>query len=356
MVVKFLKPSASFGGVDYNFNKIALGTAELMLVANYGALNGLDEIRPSDYLNYLTALSALNEDVKKPQIHVAISTSGREHDKTALTHIAGAWMEKMGYGKQPYFVVFHRDTDNNHVHIVSTRIDHDGRKISSGFEHIRSIKVINEIMGLDERQTAKKDLEKAMSYHFSTLTQFKLIIELQGYIIKENDLIKFGKKQAVLDFAKLELRPPDQHRATQLKAIFKKYAPQYDEAGFIAYMKTKMGVEIVLHSKDGKPVYGYTILDHARKNAYKGSEIMPLKTLNESLKMAELSKPEESLYTQKSLPLSMVLPSAARQAFDTARLKSDNLHFTVSIANDVDDDQINGPCRRRKRKARTNTR
>jgi hypothetical protein len=50
MVVKFLKPSASFGGVDYNFNKIALGTAELMLVANYGALNGLDEIRPSDSL------------------------------------------------------------------------------------------------------------------------------------------------------------------------------------------------------------------------------------------------------------------------------------------------------------------
>jgi len=340
MIVKFLEPSANFRGLFYNTEKVADGKAEIMAAENFDALQALNEVRPKDYWHYLKALSARNKGVSEPQLHVAISTTGTAHNKHELTRIAEAWLEKMGYGAQPYLIFFHKDTENNHVHIVSTRIDHEGRKISSAFERVRAVRALNQIMGVDEDKTVQKDLEKAMSYRFSTLAQYKLILEKQGYTIKGNDLIKFGKKQVEIDFGKVEFREPDTRRAAQLKAIFKKYAAIYDTASFAAYMKTKMGVELIFHSKDGKPAYGYSILDHAGKNAYKGSEIMPLKELYSAAQARE---------PQQTKPDTIINTQPAQQESPAAQ----DIPLSIYITNDVDDQAIHG---RRRKKTRANQR
>jgi len=353
MIAKFLRPSANFNGVFYNTDKVGADKAELMAAVNFDVLQGLNEIRPSDYLHHLQAVSARNKDISQPQLHVAISTNGREHDKHELTAAAVTWMEKMGYGKQPYLILFHKDTENNHVHIVSTRVGPEGRKINSGFERVRSVQAINQIMGIDQDSSAQKDLEKAMSYRFSTLPQFKLILEKQGYTIKENDLIKFGKKLTVIDDEKIRLRDPDQHRAVQLKAIFKKYAPRDDLRSFIEYLKTKLGVELVFHARDGKPAYGYTVIDHAQKNVYKGSGIMPLKELMPVFGSTNsLQETSSTISPQTYIDFKQVPQKTTQQIIPQ---KTDR-PFTVNISKDVDDDQIHGPRRRRKKKARTNTR
>jgi hypothetical protein len=353
MIVKFLKASADFPGVYYNMDKIGTGSAEMMAAVNFDALAGLNEIKPTDYLNYLQAISSNNKGISKPQLHVAISTNGREHDKQALTGIAQLWLEKMGYAKQPYFIVFHKDTDNNHVHIVSTRVDYEGRKINSGFERVRAVRAINEIMGLDEHRTWQKDLEQAKAYRVSTLPQFKLLLESMGYKISGTDLVKYGKKLTVLDFDKVRLGEPDRRRAIQLKAIFGKYVPQYDLPDFTGFMKTKMGVELIFHSKDGKPAYGYTVIDHAQKNAYKGSEIMPLKVLMPLLDSTSSLQKTSSPINQKTNS-SFTNPSQKTSASISPKTTGQN--FNINIAKDVDDDQVHGPRRRRKKKARTNTR
>ncbi|RZJ48774.1 MAG: hypothetical protein EOO44_19795, partial [Flavobacterium sp.] len=104
----------------------------------------------------------------------AISCLGREYDKHQLTEIGKEWLKEMGYSKNPHLIVFHKDTDNNHVHLVSTRIDKQGKKINSDYERIRAMKAINRIVGLNENQKVSEDIKKCLNYSFKTKAQFFL--------------------------------------------------------------------------------------------------------------------------------------------------------------------------------------
>lgn len=145
MIVKILKKSATFKSVRYNTGKVGKDRGELLLVRNFGALEGMENLRPQDYINYLEAVSARSTRTKYPQFHVAISTKGRQHSKGELADIAQQWMQGMGYGQQPYLLIFHKDTANNHVHLVSTRVGRDGKKISDSYEKLRAYRVLNRI-------------------------------------------------------------------------------------------------------------------------------------------------------------------------------------------------------------------
>ena len=48
----------------------------------------------------------------------------------------------MGYGNQPYIVFKHKDISREHLHIVSLRVDEQGRKINDSHEYDRSMSVL----------------------------------------------------------------------------------------------------------------------------------------------------------------------------------------------------------------------
>jgi len=300
MIVKFLYtagPNGHFPAVSYNTGKMDRNKGELMKVSNFGPLEGLCELRPQDYKNYLKMVSALNKSVKKPQLHVAISCEGREYDKQQLTEIATRWLERMGYGKQPYLVISHKDTLNNHIHIVSTRVGLDGKKINDSYEQIRGYQQMNAILGIDEKHNANVDVAKALAYRFTTKAQFLMILESMGYSHKaENEallLFKFGKRQGDVPIIEIEKRigieQADESRKKQMAGLFHKYALQYDtilyrhhdqyRSAFSLWLIEKMGIELVFNFSADKPPYGYSVIDHAQKNVFKGGEIMPLKEL-----------------------------------------------------------------------------
>jgi len=96
MIVKILKKSATFKAVNYNTGKVDKNRGELLLVKNFGVLQGMENLRPQDYINYLEAVSSRSTRIKYPQFHVAISTKGRAHSKEELADIAQQWMQGMG--------------------------------------------------------------------------------------------------------------------------------------------------------------------------------------------------------------------------------------------------------------------
>ena len=112
--------------------------------------------------------------------HMSVNPAGSEMrrigDKEML-EIIDTTMQKLGYGDVPYRIYRHDDTGRPHYHVVSTRIGQDGKKISDSFEHLRLMKVMNElgarygfVMGKDDedivsesetQENAKGGLSKA---------------------------------------------------------------------------------------------------------------------------------------------------------------------------------------------------
>ena len=411
MIVKILKKSETFKGVNYNTSKVDKAKGELMKVQNFGALQALDHLRPQDYINYLSAQSARSPRTKFPQFHAVISAKGKSHSKEQLTGIAEQWLEGMGYGHQPYLLIFHNDTKNNHLHIVTTRVGKDGRKIPDAYEKIKSYKVLNQILGMDENRLANAQIEKALTYSFSTRAQFMMILEAQGYALTLSSahykLCKFGRELTQIPLTKVDERiaahQKDKERISQLRAICEKYKLQTEPTLYVLrhklpgdgaetitgysskladLMKEKFGVQILFHSKDNKPPYGYTILDHAKKAVFKGGEIMSLKEFitpalletNEETKPEATLKSDEVVKQASKNDLNFNDEALSEYSSADLNIKIDSLvdvnpstdnyneglvvlpELQIDITDDVDDEAIHGRNRRKKRQARTNTR
>ena len=398
MIVKILKKSATFKAVSYNTGKVDKNRGELLLVKNFGVLQGMENLRPQDYINYLEAVSSRSTRIRYPQFHVAISTKGRLHSKEELADIAQKWMQGMGYGEQPYLLIFHKDTANNHVHLVSTRVGKDGKKISDRYEKLRAYRVLNQVMGEDEKQALANHLQKALSYNFSTRAQFKMLLEMQGYALTLKDngysISKYGRQLDSIDIStvddRIASRQKDSARVGQIRAFIEKYRPRYDPsvehtgAGYRSalaeFLHGKFGLQIIFHGKDGKPPYGYTLIDHAKSAVYKGGEIMPLKefiakpqeqdTRNADKKDAISTERPEVRMADTDLPPWEENPDSGGYAEDKnyGYERTRTIGYTepdtempiptldINISDDIDDEAILGRNRRRQRKARTNTR
>ncbi len=308
MTVKILSSTSTFNGVSYNTNKTQSARGELMKFRNFGYLQSARKVTPDEMKTYLKVHSNRNTRVKNQQFHAMISCKGSEFDKKELTEMAEKWLHKMGYSSNPYLIVFHGDTKNNHVHMVSSRIGNDDKKINDSMERIRAQKCMLEIRNRNPGQECKKVLDQLKVFSFSTISQAKLYLETRGYSLNEKEgnlaLYKFGLLQGEISLKQLNTKAfsysPDKARIKQLHALFDKYRKVYNSApvpvfeplkgnrlgkptGYRSemadFLKEKFGVELIFHGRDGKASYGYTIIDHDRKIILKGSEVFPLKNL-----------------------------------------------------------------------------
>lgn len=89
---------------------------------------------------------ALNSHVRKPVIHISLNPSPNDIlSEEQMTVLTQEFMEKFGYGNQPYIVWLHEDIDRKHMHIVSVRINEKGEKIDHNREAIRAQNICREM-------------------------------------------------------------------------------------------------------------------------------------------------------------------------------------------------------------------
>ena len=141
MIAKISATENLGGALGYNFKKVEKGEANILLAAElYQSKEG--RYTMEDVLADMEALIPKNCRTKKTVFHCSLNPHPDEKlSDEQLTQIAKEYMEALGYGKQPYIVFKHNDIAREHIHIVSLRIDGEGKKINDKFEKRRSKKI-----------------------------------------------------------------------------------------------------------------------------------------------------------------------------------------------------------------------
>ena len=125
--------------------------------------------------------NVLNERATTKTLHGSLNfhtTEKMSNDK--LKQIASLYMNKIGFGEQPYLVYQHFDAGHPHVHIVSTTIREDGTRINR--HNIRR----------NQSEKARKEIEQL--YNLVRSENQKQILKQQ---IKPVDVAKvvYGKSE-----------------------------------------------------------------------------------------------------------------------------------------------------------------
>lgn len=131
----------------YNENKVSSGVAQCIGQGNYPV--DVNEMSLDFKLKVLLKQLELNENVTRNSVHISLNFDPSEMSlsKEKLMDIAAVYMDKIGFGNQPYLVYQHHDSGHPHIHIVSIKVQSDGRRIDM------------QNIGKNQSEAARKEIE-----------------------------------------------------------------------------------------------------------------------------------------------------------------------------------------------------
>jgi hypothetical protein len=240
-------------------------------------------------------------------------------------------MQKMGYGDQPYIVFKHEDIERHHLHIVSLRVDKEGKKINDRFEHRRSMDICRELeqrYGLvpaDQKQRqeglplksvryedgdVKHQIANvirpiAQSWHFQSLKEYRALLTLYNIGVEEIRGEIKGKEYKGLVYSALNDKGEKvgnpfksslfgksvgmealEKRIEKSAGIIKnKRLKERGRQVITAAMRTcnnrpdfekeleKQGMSVLFRENEQGRIYGATFIDHEQKCVFNGSHL-----------------------------------------------------------------------------------
>lgn len=332
MIAKISRGKSLFGALSYNIDKVKNNTATVL--AGQKIIESPDgSFTISQISNSFQAYLAANRKTEKPIVHISLNPD--PDDKVSDSHykrLAKDYMEKMGYGQQPFIVFMHNDIERTHVHIVTVCVDEEGRKISDTFEKRLSMVACRELerdynlkTAVDKKQNRTEPIFKPINYktgdiksqmaavirylpkyyQYTTLGTYNALLSLfnitaeevkgqyngtarQGIVYfalnekgeKASNPFKaslFGKSagynELQLHFTKSsEQMQNSADRSTLKTTIEKAIQAATGEDHFKARLKN-VGINMVLRRTANNRIYGITFIDHQTRSVWNGSHL-----------------------------------------------------------------------------------
>ena len=299
MIGKIRMGSSFRGCINYCLNdKIQDGEEELVMknraeILCYHLCCG----NASELINQFKEVRELNMKLSKPVMHISLSLApGDILNKGKMMEMVEECAVQLGFDKNQYLSILHKDTSHQHIHIVANRIGLDGRTVydSNNFQkmakYCRSMelkyglkqvlsprKFLSKEQRLMERQDIRKEKLKEhirLSIRESkNITAFEDKMKKLGYEIIKGRGIAFRDKQQVYT--------KGSEVGYSLMNIEKQLQQQYLVPSIMA--QQKIIVKQAKRSLSPKP-WNDNIKEHVKKF---------FQTLNKMLK--ELMKPEMEL-------------------------------------------------------------
>lgn len=211
MVVRITSPHSLQRALNYNEQKCHKGKAVCIHAEGY--LLSQEKMNFHNKLERLHDLQSRNERSKKSNtLHISLNFDPSEKlSREKLTIIAQSYMDKIGFGNQPYLVYEHHDAGHPHIHIVTTNIQADGKRIDT----------YN--IGRNQSETARKEIE----------LDFKLIRagdKKQAQLINTSPVdiqkVQYGKSETIRSITNVLDHVINSYKYTslaELNAILKQY-------------------------------------------------------------------------------------------------------------------------------------
>ena len=326
MVAKISIGSSLYGALAYNSEKINKEEGRL-LGANKIILPADGQIDIGRIAENFREFMPMMGRTKKPVLHISLNP----HPDDKLTDqdfeiLAREYLEKLGFGEQPFIIYKHEDIDRHHIHIVTVNVNEQGKRLNQDFLFRRSKKITTELeekynlhkaqrekitpdmpikkvdpSGDIKRQVANTVKMVGMRYKFQTLGEYNAVLSLYNIRCEQTDGRVNGREYhglvyfATDDEGKVIANPFKASRLgkfasrTAIDSRFEKAKDKIDVAStrnrvadvlshatdkddFTAKLKD-CGIDVVFRYTDEGRIYGVTFIDHNTMTVLNGSRL-----------------------------------------------------------------------------------
>ena len=332
MIAKIGKGSNMYGAILYNQQKVDNENGAVLLLNKIpDTMNGKYSV---SYFNkcfepYLSA----NIKTEKTVRHISLNPDPADKvSDEQFTDMAQEYMERMGYGNQPYIVFKHTDIDRTHIHIVSTCVGIDGKKIPDDYDHPRSMAICRDLetkyhlnKALEQEQKQVNTVFKPVNhkngdiksqiasvvrnlpkyYSYSTMGSYNALLSLFNITVEEvkgerngqtvNGLVYvaldengnktsnpfkaslFGKDAGITQLQKHFEQSKEKMKTNPARSVLKNTVElamhtTSNETDFKKQL-TEQGINTVVRRNDIGRIYGITFIDHESRSIWNGSQL-----------------------------------------------------------------------------------